>query len=84
MKYYLLIWVSNQLYFVDTYSTMDECLQQGHLLLQNQNQYKVSNTNEVESPTQIVSPFKDKILISGFSIVKVIDVSGHAFGTPRL
>ena len=46
--------------------------------------YNISNKNEVESPTQIVSPFKDNMLISVLNMVKVIDVSGHAPATPRL
>ena len=33
MKYYLLIWLSNQLYFVDIYPTIEECLYQGNSLL---------------------------------------------------
>jgi hypothetical protein len=63
MKYYLLIWLSNQLYFVDTYSSMDECLQQGHLLLQKQNQYEFQCNPNAYNATSLTTKKFDKSML---------------------
>ena len=63
MKYYLLIWLSNQLYFVDTYSSMDECVQQGHLLLQNQNQYAFQCNPNAYNATSLTTKVFDKSML---------------------
>ena len=63
MKYYLLIWLSNQLYFVDTYPTMDECLQQGNLLLQNQHEYQFQCNPNSHTATNLTTKEFDKSML---------------------
>ena len=63
MKYYLLIWLSNQLYFVDTYPTMDECLKQGNLLLQNEKQYEFQCNPNAHNATSLTTKVFDKSML---------------------
>ena len=63
MKYYLLIWLSNQLYFVDTYPTVEECLYQGNLLLQNEKQYQFQCNPNAYNATNLTTKKFDKSML---------------------
>ncbi len=63
MKYYLLIWLSNQLYFVDIYPTIEECLYQGNSLLKNQHEYQFQCNPNAHNVTSLTTKVFDKSML---------------------